>query len=149
MGLAANTLIADSLAPAVAISGAALMTMGLLNRLAHLGTRVRQLNQTMREEHNKDTPRLANVSQQVGMVLKRARMVRNALLFLYFAIGCMVFTAFGLALTALGVVPEWVQLPIWTFLLGLTGILIAVGQEITEVLLALKALKLDVETNHH
>jgi Protein of unknown function (DUF2721) len=145
---ASNTLITESLAPAVAISGAALMTMGLLNRMSHLGTRVRQLNQTLREIPPSESARVVNVRLQSVMVMQRACMVRNALLMLYAAIGCMVLTAFSLALTELHWVPVDIRLPIWTFLLGLFSILLAVVQEMFEVLLALKALTLDSEANH-
>jgi hypothetical protein len=138
-----NALISDSLAPAVAISGAALMTMGLLNRLSHLGNRVRQLNQSLRETD--DPYRLNNLNRQIAMVIARAGMVRNALILLYSAIGCMVLTAFGLALTALHVLPEAAHVPINTFLLGLFAVLLAVVVEMFEVTLALRALKLDIE----
>jgi len=81
------------------------------------------------------------------MVIKRVRMVRNALLMLYSAIGCMVLTSFSLAITELGWVPEQISLPIWIFLMGLFSILLAVIQEMFEVRLALKALNLDSEGN--
>ena len=144
---ASNTLITESLAPAVAISGAALMTMGLLNRMSHLGTRVRQLNQALREVPPSESARIENLRLQSSMVMQRACMVRNALLMLYSAIGCMVLTAFSLALTELHWVPGNISLPIWPFLLGLFSILLAVVQEMFEVLLALKALTLDSEAN--
>jgi hypothetical protein len=143
MSSLSNQLITQSLAPAVALSGFALMTMGLLNRLAHLGSRVRQLNQQVRDNHNPQ--RLPNIRQQIGMVLQRARMVRNALFMAYLGIGCMVLTAFFLALTALGFLPAMANLPIWVFLVGLFSFLSSVVQEMFEVRLALKALDLDAE----
>jgi hypothetical protein len=137
-------LIVQSLAPTVAITGAALISSSLLNRLSHLGTRVRQLNQTLREIAPTESARVENVRLQAAMLMKRARMVRSALLCLYAAIGCMVLTAFSLALTELHWVPADISLPIWIFLFGLFSILMAVVQEMLEVLLALKALYLDM-----
>jgi hypothetical protein len=137
----ANTLITQALAPAVALSGFALITMGLLNRLSHLGSRVRQLNQQVRDNH--EPHRLPVIRQQIAMVLDRAKRVRNALFMAYFGIACMVVTAFLLAATELGLVTGGGLWPIGSFLLGLLSFLLSVVIELTEVFLALKALKLD------
>jgi hypothetical protein len=71
--------------------------------------------------------------------------VRNALFLAYLGIACMVVTAFFIAFSALHLVPEEAYLSIWSFLLGLLSFLLAVVQELFEVLLALKALRLDAE----
>jgi Protein of unknown function (DUF2721) len=141
---ATNTLITQSLAPAVAITGAALMSSGLLNRLSHLGTRVRQLNQTLREIPPTESGRVENIRLQAIMLIKRARIVRSALLCLYACIGSMVLTAFSVALTELHWLPPTMGIAIWIFLFGLFSILMAVVLEMLEVLLALKALYLDM-----
>jgi hypothetical protein len=140
-----NALIVQSLSPAVAISGAGLLTLGLLNRLSHLGTRVRQLNKEYRDSDETAQTRI-NINEQIQLVLDRARMVRNALVMLYVAIGSMVLTAFSLAMGELGLLPKGAA--IGFFLCGLGGIFIAVLQEVLEVTLALKALKKDIQANH-
>ncbi|MBY0405376.1 MAG: DUF2721 domain-containing protein [Cyanobacteria bacterium] len=136
-----KTFITQSLSPALAISASGMLTLGMQNRLSTVGTRVRQLNREIILLNN--PTRSQNLTDQIQLFLMRGVLIRNALFLMYSAICLMVFTAFALALSDLGIFnPAW-KIPIWTFLMGLGMILVAVVIEAFEVLLILKALKLD------
>jgi hypothetical protein len=139
--LAANTIISESLAPAVAISGIGLLIFGLNNRIATVGTRVRELNRELRQ--TTDPERIRNIRQQVPLFLERAYIIRNAMFLLFGALGMMVFTAFAIAVSRLNYV-HWEMLPAWTFLGGLILMLTAVVIEAYETILNLRTLALDV-----
>lgn len=136
-----NSIITSSLAPAVALSGIGMLTLGLSNRITTVGTRVRELNRELRDY--KDPERLANIRRQIPLFLRRAYLIRNALFLLLGSMGMMVFTALFIALAKLYYV-EWELLPSWTFVGGLLLLLGAVIIEGVEITLNLKTLNLDV-----
>lgn len=137
----ANTVITESLSPAVAISGITLIIFGLNNRIATVGTRVRELNRELRL--SKEPQRIANIRQQIPLFLRRAYLIRNAMFILFGSLGMMVFTAFAIAMVRLQTV-QWTAFPAWTFVTGLVLMLVAVLIEAYETILNLKTLNLDV-----
>jgi len=139
--LAANTIITDSLAPAVAISGIGLLIFGLNNRIMSTATRVRELNRELRQ--GSEPERISNIRQQIPLFVKRAYLIRNAIFILFGALGMMVFTALAIAMAKLHYV-EWPMVPVWTFLGGLVLMMLAVIIEAYETILNLKTLTLDV-----
>jgi len=143
-----NAFIAQSLSPALAISGAGLLTVGLQNRIGMLGSRVRELNREHARHHHKH-PIARNIKQQLKQFVFRIQLVRNSLFSLYAAIGLMVLTAFELAIITLPVfsLPYWC--PIFTFLGGLLWILIATIMEGIELAMVLKTVQLDIDQVLH
>lgn len=143
--LAANDIITDSLAPAVALSGLALLISGLNARIAMVGTRVRELNRELRAlEAGDTTGRAENIRKQIPLFLERGYLIRNAMFLLFGAVGMMVFTAFAIALTKLHYL-DWQVGPSWTFLGGLILMFMAVIIEAYETILNLRTLALDVD----
>lgn len=143
--LAATDIISDSLAPAVALSGMALLITGLNNRIATVGTRVRELNRELRVLKDKPDPqRVRNISKQIPLFLERGYLIRNAMFLMFGALGMMVFTAVTIALSRLHYV-ELEIAPTWTFLGGLALMLLAVIIEAYETILNLRTLALDVD----
>jgi hypothetical protein len=135
----ASHLVSQSLAPAVAISASALLALGLINRVSTLGARIRQLNKEIRL--SADPAEIARMQEQIRIVFSRAYFVRNALLCLFSAIALMVLTAFGLAFSQMGWLPNWT--PVVPFLAGLAFIFGSVLFELNEVLMNLHALHID------
>ncbi len=143
--LAPTDIISDSLAPAVALSGMALLISGLNNRIATVGTRVRELNRELRVLKDKPDPqRTRNIQKQIPLFLERGYLIRNAMFLLFGALGMMVFTAVTIALSRLHYI-EWKVVPTWTFLGGLALMLLAVLIEAYETILNLRTLALDVD----
>ncbi|HEY9687369.1 MAG TPA: DUF2721 domain-containing protein [Coleofasciculaceae cyanobacterium] len=142
--LETNTVITESLSPAVAISGIGLLILGLNNRISTVGARLRDLNRELRQSHMPD--RIANIRQQAELFLRRGVLIRNAIFLLFGAVGMMVFTAFALAIVRLHYV-KWVNVPAWTFITGLILLLLAVIIETYETILNVKTLDLDVHSS--
>ncbi len=138
-----STIIADSLSPAVAISGIGLLIFGLNNRIIHIGSRVRELNRELRQ--SPPPTRRDAVKKQVEMFMRRAHLVRNAIFLLFAALAMMVFTAVAIALVRLNIF-DWQMVPTLSFMGGLVLILVAAIIEAFETTVNLTTLKLDV--NH-
>jgi hypothetical protein len=140
--LMSSQIIYDALSPAVAISGSGLIALGMHNRLSNVVTRLRGLNQDYRLRQN--TASKENLKNQQRLLLMRGRLLRNGLFFTYLSVVCMVLTAIGIALEKLAVVPATWGLTLWLFLGGLCLIVLGLCFECSEVLLLLRALKLDI-----
>lgn len=139
--LEVSTIIADSLSPAVAISGIGLLIFGLNNRIIHIGSRVRELNRELRQ--SPPAARRQAVQKQVEMFMRRARLVRNAIFLLFASLAMMVFTAVAIALVRLDIF-DWQMVPTLSFMGGLVLILVAAIIEAFETTANLTTLKLDV-----
>lgn len=136
-----------SLAPALAISAAGLMAMGSANRLAQISTRLRAVNEQLRQDLSYE--RRANLHQQQTLFLHRARMVQYALFLLYASTGAMMMSAIGIAMIQLGwarwLVHEHGALPIIIFLAGLAAIFASSVLQAIEIAISLKTLRLDTQ----
>jgi hypothetical protein len=137
-----SQIILDALSPAVAISGAGLIAMGMHGRLSNVITRIRGLNQERRQSHS-DASR-ENLLQQQRLLFLRGRLLRNGLFFIYLSVACMVFTAFAIALEKLALIPVSWGLTLWLFLGGLSFVVLGLFFECWEIVLLLRALKLDI-----
>jgi hypothetical protein len=145
MPIVLTEFITQSLSPALAISASGMWALGMHNRLSILGGRVRQINKDLRDETS--PIRQDNLNQQIQLFVKRARILRDALFFLYAAICLMVMTAVALAFESL----HWINaslVAMISFLLGLGLIFWAVLLEAWEVLLILQTLEVDIQGNH-
>lgn len=140
--LQANTIITESLSPAVAISGIGLLFISLNTRISTLASRVRDLNKEFIKVENQQ--RRDNIRRQIPLFLKRAKIIRISMFTLLGALGLMVFSAVALALSKLGYV-HWVLVPAWSFLGGLMLMLVAVVMEAYETSLKMTTLEVDVE----
>jgi hypothetical protein len=140
--LSPNSVITESLAPAVGITGMALLINGLTTRFYNATGRIRELNKELRD--TLDSARADNIRQQLPLFMIRVNAMRSAMFLLFGAIGMMIFTAVSLALCRLFYL-NWPFVPVWSFLAGLGLTLIALGIEAYETVLNLKTLSFDVE----
>jgi hypothetical protein len=143
MAIELKEFISQSLSPAIAISGVGLLTLGLSNRIATLGLRIRQLNRELKQADSGS--HRDNLRQQILLFMHRARAVRNSLFLLYTAIGLIVTTEVAIAMRELGMAAIHNSFPIFSFLLALVVIFIAVIFEAYETILNVHSLDLDVE----
>ena len=80
------------LAPAIMVSSAALLLLGIQNKFSNLASRFRSLNSEKRalnlitERSPLEEQRLKNLQEQIHRLMKRAGAVKNAILCLYFSI---------------------------------------------------------------
>ena len=97
--------IQNGLAPAVMISSSALLLLGYQNKFSNLANRFRALNdekRRLRQKESRDSreeTRLANVTKQVDYFMRRATLVKNAILCMYFSILCFTGTSIVIFLT--------------------------------------------------
>jgi hypothetical protein len=138
----ANNIITESLAPAVTITGLALLLNGVNARFTNAASRVRELNREMRTSTSPS--RIANIRKQVPLFMRRIYMIRNAMFVLFGSLGLMVFSAVSIALFQLRFL-NWEMVPVWSFLGGLLFMLLAVIIETYETTLNLRTLDLDVD----
>ncbi|MEW5821185.1 MAG: DUF2721 domain-containing protein, partial [Cyanobacteriota bacterium] len=98
-----STLISQMLAPSVAISAFGLLLLSMNNRFFTITGRIRSLNAEIRdlnrlENRTKfDNRRIQVVKDQVGLMLKRCNIIKNAVFFLYMGMGCTVLTVLMIA----------------------------------------------------
>ena len=137
-----NDIITESLGPAVAITGIALLLNGISARFSTASTRVRELNRELL--NTSDAQRIANIQRQIPFFMERVYLIRNAMFILFGALGMLVFTAVSIALAKLHFV-HWEMVPVWSFLSGLVLMLIAVIIEAYETTINLRTLDLDVD----
>ncbi|MBX2859633.1 MAG: DUF2721 domain-containing protein [Vampirovibrio sp.] len=138
-----KAFISQSLSPAIALSAIGLLTLGLHNRMTALGGRIREINQELRLGCG--DARRQNIQQQLHYFFIRIKLVRNALFFLYGAMGMMVFTAVAIALHELDIYFARMVVPVWTFISGLLLMFMAVLSESFAIILNLKTLELDTQ----
>ncbi len=84
------------LAPAIMISAAALMILALQAKYSQLIDRLRALNdnrRSLRNAPNASQQRMSNVVDQIEIILQRARLIRNSIASLYFAIALFVLSS--------------------------------------------------------
>lgn len=137
-----NDIITESLGPAVAITGIALLLNGISARFSTASTRVRELNRELL--NTSDAQRITNIQRQIPFFMERVYLIRNAMFILFGALGMLVFTAVSIALAKLHFV-HWEMVPVWSFLSGLVLMLIAVIIEAYETTINLRTLDLDVD----
>ncbi len=140
--LEAKTVITESLAPAVAMTGIALMLNGLQSRFSTAATRVRELNRELRKTTQPN--RIENIKQQIPLFMHRAYLVRNSMFILFGSMGMMVLTTVSIALSRLEFL-NWEMVPVWSFMSGLALMLLAVVIEAYETMVNLRTLELDVD----
>lgn len=156
-----NIFIQQSLSPAIAISGIGLLILSLSNRIATIGSRIRQIrhdqihyeqiqHEQMKAQANipeteQQHNRRDNFARQINLFMLRARLIRNAMFLLYFAVSLIVLTEFC---TALSQLPAWAWLAnaaICSFLVSLLLVLAACVMEVLEVTANLETLKLEID----
>lgn len=131
--------------PVVMISANGLMCLALYNRLAAITARLRlffrerfDVDIRLAEQSTDDNPaveerlkqRLRSLTKQSGLVLRRARQIRNALMFLLASVVGQLVTMLLLGLTyqAAFLAPLALLTFVASILIMITGILLAIGE---------------------
>ncbi len=147
----AAQIIQYTLSPAVMISSAALLLLGLQNKFSNLFNRFRMLNQERRVLAQKkdrsafENERFENLRIQLERLASRTSYVKNAIVLLDFTIGCFVLTSACLFLSRYGRVPAGYP-AIALFLAGMSCLLTAVFFMMKETQLAHRILQLEAKS---
>jgi hypothetical protein len=135
-------------APAVMVSSAALLLLGLQAKFSNLANRFRGLHQERRSLSLKaardaaEEERLRSVREQVEFLLRRAAYVKRAILLAYAAIACFVGTSV-LIFFSVFAAGAWGRGAIAAFVCGLACVLASAVVMIGETRLLYKALTLE------
>ncbi len=136
-------LIQTMIAPAVMVSACGLILLTLTGRLGRIVDRIRGLEEELRGRPQ--ATRADSIRQQVVSLRERARLARGATVLLILAVACFVLTSLLLGGTMI-----WPNLPgelaLVTFLLGMAGILCALGAFLLEVRISLRAMFLEIDS---
>ena len=148
--MAPEDLIAGSLAPAVAMSTAAILATSLQARYSALVDRLRELAAESRALRAQlalsatEGARLGRVERQMGLMLSRGRLVQASVVLLYLAIACFLSCAMALAFSARGLGMPWRTTAEGCFLGGLVAMLAGVACEVVEMRLAFRIVRVEV-----
>jgi len=145
--------IADMLAPAVMLSACGLFLLGLQNKYSNIITRIRELNEEMRELRLHDSlnrfqeRRLKSIENQILRLLRRARWDKNSILNIYAGMLFFMLTSLSIALRDLG----WIlrsQIPaLILFLIGTALVFVGTIYAYLEVRISYRVVQLEVERN--
>jgi hypothetical protein len=142
--------ITGSLAPAVAMSTAALLATGLQARYGEIVKRIRALADERRELGAKDAltsaegERHFSLQGQLTILMRRARLMQSAIMLIYLSIFCFLATSFAIAFIVEepGVLSG--DLPKYLFLGGMGSVAVGVFLEVLEMRLAFRIIKYEV-----
>jgi len=147
----AAQLIVQMVSPAVMISACGLMLLTLSNKYARVVDRIRAFAAEARQLHERPAPlapgdaaRMRVLDLQIPDLFRRGKLLRNAVLFYYAAVGLFVVCSFSVALVRLGL-PVWV--PVILFCAGMASVLAATILAWQETLFSFRLIKLEVPGN--
>ncbi|HUK29059.1 MAG TPA: DUF2721 domain-containing protein [Candidatus Acidoferrales bacterium] len=147
--------IQDVLAPAVMITGVALLLLTftarhsvLVNRIRLLDDEKRHLNERLASSKNLDKTeevRLKSIKDQLNLLLSRLAYVRNGMLCLLLAVLFFVLTSFSIGLSLFPIPSESTQIAISvTFTLGMLLVLAGVAFLALEIFVSDKVIVVEV-----
>jgi len=146
----ATRTITTAVAPAILVSAAGLMLLGLQNKFHNVTDRIRQLDRDIIQHESRGEldvvgrKRVANAEAQVDILLVRARLTRDAIFLLYvavlFLIGSTLTAAFGVLLRRDLDAPTFAF-----FVLAVVAFFISIVQSIREVRRSFRVIEDEVE----
>lgn len=91
-------IISGMLAPGIMISACGLLLLGMNNKYSLVVNRIRTLNTEFRSLDATDNERRENVKIQLPLLIKRMRLIRNAVWLYTIAIAMFIFSIFSIGL---------------------------------------------------
>lgn len=139
-------LIAELVTPAVMMSSAGLLLLGLHSKYSSIVSRVRHIveKRAALEQEEEHTQAVANLTDQIRLLLHRAWYVRNAVFCLYISILLMIATSLCYALDALAKFSVG-RIPVAVFVLGILVLFVGCIFALMEVQYAYRVISLEVE----
>lgn len=136
------------LAPAVMVSSAALLTMGLQTKFSNLANRLRALNSERRVLNLKhpresgEAVRLESLEGQIDHLMRRARYIKNAIVGFFASILCFAATSILIFLDVYAKFPAG-GITVAVFILGLGLVLASVVLLIQEASISYRVIELE------
>jgi len=137
-------IIKGMLAPGIMISACGLLLLGMNNKYSLVINRIRTLNYEFRELNNNNKGRRDCILTQMPLLIKRMKLIKNAVWLYTIAIALFIFAIFciGICLLEHNFIIYQIQAVI-LFITALIAVLIGVFFAAQEVLLGYKILKIE------
>jgi hypothetical protein len=141
--------ITTAVAPAILVSAAGLLLLGLQTKFHNITDRIRQLDreiidlETVPEVNDIQQKRLDTAEAQVDLLLKRCRLARDAIFLLYVSIFLLIWSTLSTAVgIMIGRTPRWITFSL--FVAGVFSLFLASGQALREVLISFRVIEEEV-----
>lgn len=142
-------IIKGMLSPGIMISACGLLLLGMNNKYSMVVNRIRSLNSEFRELEFDHEERKENIRVQLPLLMKRMKLIRNAVWFYTLAIAMFIFSVFALGVVFIYPGTELAKaVSLFVFIVGLMSVLIGVIYAAREVLLAFQILKIESKGIH-
>jgi hypothetical protein len=141
--------ITTAVAPAILVSAAGLLLLGLQTKFHNITDRIRHLDreiielESLSEISVLQKKRVDTAEAQVDLLLKRCRLARDAIFLLYVSIFLLIWSALSTAVgIMLGRAPGWITFSL--FVAGVFSFFLASGQGLREVVISFRVIEEEV-----
>ncbi len=145
----ATAFVSSALAPAVVLSGCAVLISTSETKYSDLITRLRTLNEERRSlqisRPNEPSARLESLNRQLALIFRRARHMRDATVMLFVAVFLIIVTCFFIALQQ-DVGWPWLRVATKvTFLAAIGMIFVGIIEQFFELRLSFRVVRFELE----
>lgn len=144
-----SSFISAALAPAVALSGCAILASTSQTKHSSILDRLRALNAERREYQEKplspsDALRSESLERQIAVLFRRAHHTGKAILLLSLAMACIILSSISIALMQTIPFKGFHAFPQWAFVCGILLVLYALIEELLEVRLTFRVVRYEL-----
>ena len=139
-------IISGMLAPGMMISACGLLLLGMNNKYSLVVNRIRSLNTEFRALAKDNTERQESIRTQLPLLIKRMRLIRNAVWLYTIGVAMFIFSTFSLGgYFFFGKTEVATSISLTLFILALIAVLVGVIQAAREVRLGFDILKIETK----
>jgi hypothetical protein len=139
-------IISGMLAPGIMISACGLLLLGMNNKYSLVVNRIRTLNTEFRTLDSSDNERRENVQIQLPLLIKRMKLIRNAVWLYTIAIAMFIFSIFTIGLYFfLGKTVLITGIGLSFFIIALLSVLVGIIHAAKEVWLGFDILTIETK----
>jgi hypothetical protein len=140
-----SSFIAAALAPAIALSGCAILASTSHTKHSSIMDRLRALNAEKREnQENPDTQRTESLERQIAVLYRRAQHTGKSIFLLSFAMACIILSSISIAVMQYIPFTALHSLPKWFFVFGILLVLFSLIEELLEVRLSFRIVRYEL-----
>jgi len=136
--------IAELVTPAVMVSAAGLLLLGLHSKYSNIVSRIRAIIDRRAEIAEADDPNIENLTKQIEFLMRRAWCARNAVVCLYVSILFMIATSLCYAMILFGALAGG-KAPVVIFCVGVVSLFVGCVFALIEVQFAYRVITLEIE----
>ena len=138
------SLMNDAFVPMALITGVALLILGINERYSNVMERIRNLNRELVCDELKNGKIEASYNRQILSLIKMARILRNALLSMYFAVFFAIISSISTIISIIGGV-QLTDLMLISLVFSLLSVFLGSIFIISHIILSLRAIEIDIK----